>query len=53
MADADDLLLYQAIRSHSDYELLQRDIDKLIQYIWSDENHLCFDPIKCKYIDVS
>ena len=44
---ADDLLLYQAICSDSDYELLQKNIDKL--YIWSDENHLCFNPNKCKY----
>ena len=26
---ADDILLYQAIQSDTDYELLQRDIDKL------------------------
>ena len=45
---ADDLLLYRAIHSDSDYELLQRDIDKL--YTWSEENHLCFNPTKCKYL---
>lgn len=48
---ADDLLLYRAISSDSNYELLQRDIDKL--FIWSEENHLRFNPIKCKYLVVS
>ena len=48
---ADDILLYRAIQSDTDYKLLQRDIDKL--YIWSEENHLCFNPTKCKYLIIS
>ena len=48
---ADDLLLYRVIRSDSDYQLLQCDIDKL--FVWSDENHLFFNAIKCKYLVIS
>ena len=48
---ADDMMLYRVIRSASDYQALQIDIDNLC--CWTNNNHLTFNANKCKYMIVS
>ena len=44
---ADDVMLYHAIRTASDYFALHVGIDNLCA--WTDDNLLMFNAIKCKY----
>ena len=48
---ADDVMLYRLIRSQIDFLALQVDVDSLC--IWTDENHLNFNGVKCKYMVIS
>ena len=45
---ADDMMLYRVIRSASDYQALQIDIDNLC--CWTNNNHLTFNANKCDCI---
>ena len=48
---ADDCALYLQLQSNNAERLLQADLDKLS--IWSNENHLRFNPTKCCTIHVT
>ena len=48
---ADDLMLYRTIHSQSDFLALQADVDRLC--VWTDENCLTFNAVKCKYMIIS
>ncbi|XP_014679418.1 PREDICTED: RNA-directed DNA polymerase from mobile element jockey-like, partial [Priapulus caudatus] len=48
---ADDCLIYKPIRSGADTELLQKDIDKLVQ--WSKNWQMSFNPKKCTTLTIS
>ena len=48
---ADDIMLYRLIRSQIHFLALQVDVDSLC--IWTDENHLNFNCVKCKYMVIS
>ena len=48
---ADNVMLYHLIRSQIDFLALQVDVDSLC--IWTDENHLNFNSVKCKYMVIS
>ena len=48
---ADDMMLYRRIDSHSDFAALQDDVDRLS--VWTDDNHLKFNALKCKFMVIS
>ena len=48
MLYADDMLLYRRISSPVDFNILQSDVDAVNN--WVNENHLCFNTTKCKYM---
>ena len=50
---ADDVLLYCITRSQVDFVALQIDIDVDTLCVWTDENCLNFNAIKCKYVVIS
>ena len=45
---ADDMLLYRRISSPEDFNILQNDVDAVNNCV--NENHLCFNTTKCKYM---
>lgn len=47
---ADDTILYAVIKSSGDASLLQRDLDKLVE--WSKLWQMCFNPEKCKVLRI-
>jgi len=47
----DDITLYRPIYTAIDYDLMQMDIDSLCS--WTDNNLLCLNAIKCKYMIIS
>ena len=48
---ADDVMLYRIIRSQVDFVALQINVDTLC--VWTDENCLNFNAMKCKYMVIS
>ena len=42
------MLLYRRISSPEDFNILQNDVDAVNN--WVNENHLCFNTTKCKYM---
>ena len=45
---ADDMLLHRRISNPEDFNILQNDDDAVNN--WVNENHLCFNTTKCKYM---
>ena len=45
---ADDMLLFRRNSSPVDFNILQSDVDAVNN--WVNENHLCFNTTKCKYM---
>ncbi len=48
---ADDMLLYKAINSDSDYQSLQNDVNRIQE--WVTANHLSLNSSKCKWMLVT
>ena len=47
---ADDTKIWRKIKSESDCDFLQKDIDAL--YAWSRKNKMSFHPDKCKVVSI-
>ena len=48
---ADDMLLFRPISNHTDYSLLQEDINRISE--WVDANYLQFNTQKCSFMRVT